>query len=136
MEKIDDWKMKIFDVFTVYTCPCFFWLCLRCVELWWFLIQLFNCFSPWLCCFKKDPLHSFLVEVFSSKSVILFTCEEHLLNFVMFDMYYCPHYNRGTNFTARLFDHWFHSRKKCYKCYRVSLKFLKFCPVFYIKNED
>ena len=128
--------MKIFDVFTVHTGQCFFDSISNVLSLDDFR---FNCSTVSIHDYvisKKDPLHSFLVEAFSSKSAILSTCEKHLLNVVMFDTYYCPHFDGVTYFTSRLSNDWFHTIKKCYKCYGLSLEELnKFYPVFYVKNR-
>ena len=129
--------MKMFIAFTVYTCLWFFDCISDMLSLDNFRFNYSTVLIHDYVVSEKDPLHSFLIEAFSNKSAILFTSEEHLLNVVMFDTYYCPHYDKDTYFTARLSDHWFHSIKKCYKCYRLCLKkLLKFYPAFYVKNED
>ena len=122
--------MAIFDVNFIFSCPCF-------VADWFEALSMNFKFNFQYISFvqRRSKKMDHIVENFFDSSSILITCFEHLYELMVFDTYHnCLHYNSRTYFQM-VVDSIQVPKRKCYRCYRESIKkLLKYFLRFIIKQ--
>ena len=105
----------MFEVEFVFSCPCFVSDVLPAIEKSTMNYEIGGYVSG------NHVVKNFEVAYFKNESSVFICCHDHLLESMRFDTKNCLHYNRRIHF--RMYhDFNYYWTKKCYQCYRISIK--------------
>ena len=69
----------------------------------------------------KHVVKNFETDYFKNEKFVFVCCFEYLVDGMLFDTKNCLHYTRRVFFRMQL-DNTCYKTKKCYQCYRISIK--------------
>ena len=106
----------IFEVDFIFCCPCFF------SGIFHARFMVYKTFFEYTCLVhRRNSNKTFDVDNFRKDASMLITCFEHLYVAMHFDTVEWLHYNRST-FYRVVVDNSIYPKRKCYHCYRKSVK--------------
>ena len=107
--------MAVFEVEFVFSCRCFDSDVLSAMGMSTINYEIGGYVS------RDHVVKVFEAVYFKNESSVFICCYGHLLESMRFDIKNCLHYNRKVNFQMR-HDFSYYWTKKCYQCYRISIK--------------
>ena len=107
--------MAIFDVDFVFSCPCFV------SDVQHAIARSTKNYEISAYINGKHVVKNFETDYFKNEKFVFVCCFEYLVDGMLFDTKNCLHYTRRVFFRMQL-DNTCYKTKKCYQCYRISIK--------------
>ena len=107
--------MAIFDVDFVFSCPCFV------SDVQHAIARSTKNYEISAYINGKHVVKNFETDYFKNEKFVFVCCFEYLVDGMLFDTKNCLHYTKRVFFRMQL-DNTCYKTKKCYQCYRISIK--------------